>query len=188
MDWVFGFHDYQSILWRRRKTLVVLWVQPQKSFFSEEKQRIFGWKGYLSLFKDFAAWSFFLSFMVCDKIVFFLNLIWKYGITSWTTCLIRNSDTPMLLVVDLTDLLVSLSIIVRSHQKIRIRTIRARFSSRRSFGLTPKQCKFFVEELRAWTVTPQRAVFKFLEKIISPLNFCPYRQRPIYSSLLSNRK
>ena len=48
--------------------------------------------------------------MVCDKTWPFLILDEKYYITSYTTCLIRNADTPMSLAMHLIDLLRSLSI------------------------------------------------------------------------------
>ena len=47
----------------------------------------------LSLFKSFAAQSFLLSFMPCDKNWLFLILYEKYWMSSCTTGWIRNSDT-----------------------------------------------------------------------------------------------
>ena len=54
---------------------------------------MFGWRGCLSLFKNFTAWSFPLLFMVCDKNRFFLILYEKYQMSSCITSKIRNSDT-----------------------------------------------------------------------------------------------
>ena len=66
---------------------------------------MFSWRGGLSLFKSFAAWSIHLSFMACDKSWSFHILYEKCKISSCTTG-IRKSDTAM----DPIDLLGSLSI------------------------------------------------------------------------------
>ena len=66
----------------------------------------------LSLLKSFTAQSFLYSFMACDKNWPFCILYEKYQISSYTTCLIRNSDTPMSLAMDLIDLLGFLSVMV----------------------------------------------------------------------------
>ena len=114
VDWVFGFHHYLS--WGQSKPMVVnefiigYW---QKFVSSGKNQSMFRWKGFLSLFKGLAAWSFLLSFKACDKNCPFLILYKKYWMSSWTTCLIRNVETCMLLAVNLIDLLKSLLVMAR---------------------------------------------------------------------------
>ena len=51
--------------------------------------------GGLSLLKSFAAKSFLLSFMACNEIWPFVIMYEKYQMSSCTTCLIRNLDTPI---------------------------------------------------------------------------------------------
>ena len=70
-----------------------------------------GGRGSVSLLKSFAAQFFLLFFMTCDKDLSFLILNAKYWMPSCTICLIRKSETPMSLIMDLVDLLGSLSII-----------------------------------------------------------------------------
>ena len=97
--------------------MVVLWVHHQKFFSSEKNQNMFGWRECLSLFKSFAIQSFFFSFITCDKNWLFFSLLVyhyeKYQMSSCTTCLIRNSNTPVFLAMDLNDLLGSLSIMIK---------------------------------------------------------------------------
>ena len=66
-----------------------------KFFSSEKKQSIFGWRGYLSLFKSIAVQSFLFSFMTCYKNCPLLISYEKYQMYSYTTCQIRSLDTPM---------------------------------------------------------------------------------------------
>ena len=78
---------------------------------------------FLFFFKNFAVWSFFLA---CDKNWPFLISYKKYWMSSCTTCLIRNSDIPMSLVIDLIGLLGSLSVIAwisPTNQRVLIRMI-----------------------------------------------------------------
>ena len=118
MDWVFGFHHYQYILLETEQSIVCSMSLPSDSgrIFShlkkqkknKNKQSMFGWRGCLSLLKSFAAQSFLLSFMACDKNWPFLILYEKYQMSSCTICLIRI--TLIFLTIDLIDLLGSLSI------------------------------------------------------------------------------
>ena len=80
-----------------------------KFISSEKNQNMFGQRVCLSLLKSFTARSSLLFFMACDKKWSFFILYEKYGMFSCTTCLIRNSDTPMILAMDLIDLLRSWS-------------------------------------------------------------------------------
>ena len=48
---------------------------------------------------------FILCFMACDKNRLFLILYEKYRMSSSTTCLIRNSNIPLFLAMDVIDLL-----------------------------------------------------------------------------------
>ena len=75
-----------------------------------KKQSMFNWRWCLSLFKNFAAWSFLLSFTAYDKNCPFLN-IWKYWMSSCITCSIRNLNTPI-------SLAMNLIILPGSHQQI----------------------------------------------------------------------
>ena len=78
----------------------------------ENKQSIFDWIWCLSLLKNFTVRSILLSFIDCDKNCPFLILYAKYQMSSCTTCLIRNADTPLSLAMDLIYFLISLLIMV----------------------------------------------------------------------------
>ena len=54
-----------------------IWFQ-QKFFSSEKNLSMFGLREWLNLLKSFAAWSFLLSFIACDKNWPFLILYEKY--------------------------------------------------------------------------------------------------------------
>ena len=62
---------------------------------------MFGRRRYLCSFKNFAVRSFLLSFMAEDKNQPLLIMYEKYQISPCTTCLIRNSGTPIFSVIDL---------------------------------------------------------------------------------------
>ena len=75
-----------------------------KKFSDKKESMLIGW-GCLNLFKSFSVWCFLLFFMVCDRNCLFFILYEKLWIFLCTTCLIRNSNTPMSLAINMMDLL-----------------------------------------------------------------------------------
>ena len=71
MDWVFGFHLVKTVSSSS---------DPERDCSQlRKKQSMVDWRRWLSLFKSFAAWYFFLSFMACDKNwLFLIPMQWIY--------------------------------------------------------------------------------------------------------------
>ena len=69
-DKVFGFYCCRYISWILSKPTAVLWIH--RLILAE-----ICWSGCLSLFKNFVAWSFFLSFMAYDKRIALSHLLWE---------------------------------------------------------------------------------------------------------------
>ena len=118
------------------------------------RKSLFVWKGCLGLFKNFAARSFFLTFMVSNKNWLFFILSEKYWIFACTTCRIRHSDTPMFLNMDLIGLQGSLTIMAKISPRnwgVLIRAIRVSYPSCRTFGIITGLIQLFSNPLQRLT-------------------------------------
>ena len=101
---MYCFHHDRYVLLGQSKSTAVLWfyhLTLAEIFLIWEKPMHVQLEGILQLVQKI---NFFLYFMTCDKNWPFLILYKKYRMSSCTTCLIRNSNTPMSLAMDLIDL------------------------------------------------------------------------------------
>ena len=162
---------------------------------------MFNWRGCLNLFKSFAAQSFYLAFMACDKNWPFLILYEKYRMSSCTICLIKDSDTPMSHAIELLWLVrIVINSILLSQQQIQVffsyhndqsetvelpyqrnhhKTHHTLFESTALFSdWYPNISKFSYWSFSADWPAFQRAVSKFLEEYIASWCCFPHRRCP----------
>ena len=102
--WLVGFHQFRNILWKQSKPRVIMWVHHlilAKIFLIWIKMLLV--VRMLEFVQKLFSAIFPLVFMACDKN--FLILYEYYWISACTTCLIRNSFTPMSLAMDLIETL-----------------------------------------------------------------------------------
>ena len=108
------FYTYRYILWEKSNLTIVLLDRHQilvEIFLTWEKANPVRFEGILSLFKSIVACLLLLSFIACDKHRLLLILYEKCHASLYTTSLIRNSDTLMILAMGLINLLTSVSIL-----------------------------------------------------------------------------
>ena len=160
-------------------------------------------KGKLKFIESFSALSFVLSYMASDKNRPFLILYKKYRMSSCTSCLKRNTDTPMSLATGLIKLLGSLSRMTwmsptnswvhLSEQSEGGFRAAAPFVIMIGFlpfqtlsmvlRLTPKHSEIFELYFPAWMSSVHHGISKFLEKWIASWNCFLQRQGPTHSCL-----
>ena len=141
----FGFHQYRYILWFFCEFLIWSW----KKFSYLRKSKACSVEGDARVCSKVCSAIFRLVFHGgVQKMSPFLILYEKYRMSSYTTYLIRNVDTPIFRVIDLNDLLGSLSIMAWiSVYYFLARTTRRRHPRCRIFVITSRLIQLFSKSL-----------------------------------------